>query len=94
MTAVGLDRPALFLPWTRGWLTWPVFHPFGGGALSMAEGTRNCGKCDQRPPGPGGVLCHPCRQLIEQQLANWQSALPTPVAVGGGETVEATAERT
>jgi hypothetical protein len=96
MAAVGLDSTALFPPWTRGWLTCPVFHPFGGGELAMPEGTmaggtRNCGKCDQRPAGPGGVLCPECRQLIEGQLANWLSALPAFVAT---EATEATVERT
>ena len=59
---------------------------------TMAAGTRNCGKCDERPPGPGGVLCPECRELIERQLANWPSALRAPVATETTGAIETTPE--
>lgn len=34
--------------------------------------THTCGKCGERPPGKGGILCPVCRVKIEQQPAPWQ----------------------
>ena len=31
------------------------------------EGAR-CAKCDERPPGPGGILCPGCQQAIESRV--------------------------
>jgi len=31
------------------------------------EGAR-CANCGERPPGPGGILCPPCKQAIEHRV--------------------------
>jgi hypothetical protein len=27
-----------------------------------------CGKCSERPPGPGGILCPECKKTVEARI--------------------------
>jgi hypothetical protein len=43
----------------------------------MAEDTRNCAKCGQRPAGAGRILCPDCKTLLEHRAHTYWTAHDT-----------------